>query len=57
MENLESEKIELEPEAEPLLGLLDILLLTILAVGAGWWYMRSKRQKEEMQAARSYSIQ
>lgn len=54
---VESEKIEMESDAEPLLGILDIILLAALIIGAGWWFMRNKRQKEEITAARSYSIQ
>ena len=41
---------------EPFLGFLDIVLLSILLVGALWWFYK-KQNKEQQSPSKSYSIQ
>ena len=44
-------------EQEPLFGVLDVvLLITLLGLG-GWWLLKNRRQAEEPQQQKSYSIQ
>lgn len=56
-DNMESEKIEVAAESEPMLGIVDIILLAVLIVGGAWWFLKSKKKKEEISNAKSYSIQ
>lgn len=53
---MESEKIEVA-ESEPMLGIVDIILLAVLIAGGAWWFLKSKKKKEEISNAKSYSIQ
>lgn len=57
---MSSEKIEVETaatDAEPMLGIVDIILLAVLIVGGAWWFLRSKKKKEDTSSTKSYSIQ
>lgn len=50
--------MEVEPEADPLFGLLDIVILVALAAFGIWWVLNNKKKREEQQAAhKSYSLQ
>lgn len=58
MDSVESEKIEAGAgESEPLLEVLDIVLIAVLVVGATWWFLKNKKKKEEISSVKSYSIQ
>lgn len=55
---MDSEKIEVEAgEPEPFLEVLDIIILAVLILGAGWWFLQNKKKKQEASQAKSYSIQ
>lgn len=54
MDSVESEKIE---SPEPLLEVLDIVLIAVLVIGATWWFLKNKKKKEEISTVKSYSIQ
>lgn len=56
---MESEKIDVDAagESEPMLGIVDIILLAVLILGGAWWFLKNKKKKEETSSAKSYSIQ
>lgn len=42
---------------EPMFGVLDVMLLVTLLGLGGWWLLKNRRQAEEPQTTKSYSIQ
>lgn len=54
---MEGDKIDVAAESEPMLGIVDIILLAVLIIGGAWWFLRSKKKKEDISSAKSYSIQ
>lgn len=47
-----------EPEAEALFGFLDIVILAALAAFGIWWVLSNKKkQQEQANAHKSYSLQ
>lgn len=49
--------IGMEPESEPLLSVLDMILLAAIMIISVWWYFKNYRKKDEFTSTRSYTIQ
>ncbi|XP_034251435.1 NADPH--cytochrome P450 reductase [Thrips palmi] len=57
-DKVEPVEAAVEPEAEALFGLLDVVILAALAAFGIWWVMSNKKkQQEQANAHKSYSLQ